>query len=206
MEARTDFLTALISKPRRFPVAEQTGEERQAGDFFWAGAAKTGAAFAPGHSEFNEKTFKKSVSQFRAVAICGAHPSGEGVNTLETAVDMAAQLRIREADFRTSLFQAVVNVAVAQKKVEHALTPEEIAEVLNPTKTDKPWSLAEAVEAVAKTASNLIKGKLDPEGNVAKPPSASICPIANQRLESALSTLLLALEAANAAEGRTTKA
>lgn len=164
---------------------------------------KQSGTYAAAKSEFNEGTFKKTVSQFRAVALCGAHPSGAGVETLETAVSIAASLRGREPTFKKSFFQSLVDVAVVQKKSEHPLTPEQIADAINPQKEDKPFSLAERIEALTKTLSNLIEGTTDADGNQLKPPAASICPVASQRLEATLAAGLLALEAANKAEGRT---
>jgi hypothetical protein len=166
---------------------------------------KNQSTFSNSKKDISEGTFKKTVAQFRAVALCGQHATGAGVEVLETTLAIAASLREREDGFNKSLFQSVVDVAVKQNKVEAPLTAEEIKDILNPTKEEEAYSLAKRVEAVAKTVKNLIEGTTDADGNVIKPEAKTICPIASQRLEAALSAALLALEAANAAEGITPK-
>jgi hypothetical protein len=163
---------------------------------------KNQSTFSTTKKDISEATFKKSVAQFRAVALCGQHPTGAGVEVLESTLSIAAALREREDNFSKSLFQSVVDVAVQQNKREIPLTAEEIKEILNPTKEDK-FSLAERIEAITKTITNLIEGTADKDGNVIKPAASTICPVASQRLEATLASALLALEAANTAEGRT---
>jgi hypothetical protein len=166
---------------------------------------KNQSTFSNAKKDISEGTFKKTVAQFRAVALCGQHATGAGVEVLETTLSIAASLREREDGFNKSLFQSVVDVAVKQNKVEAQLTAEEIKEILNPTKEEEAYSLAAITEKIVKTVSNVIEGKTDSDGNVTKPEAKAICPIASQRLEAALATLRLALEAANTAEGRTPK-
>lgn len=166
--------------------------ERVADAYF---QGKKGATFAPGSRDFNEGSFKKSVSQFRAVARCGAHPCERGVETLEKAVDIAADFRRREADFRKSIFQSVVDVAVAQNKSEVALTPEDIADVIFPKKEDEAYDLAKRVEQLRKTCANIISGS-EKDGEVIKPAAASIDAKTAKALEAALKSLDAALAAA----------
>lgn len=159
--------------------------------------SKRAAKFSADGKDFSDGTIAKVKSQWNGLAKCGAHQCGAGVEVLEEALDLAAQMRAKDGKtYSKPLYQGLVDVAVAQNRVEHRLTTEEILNAMYPPKDKAEPTLAERVEAILKTTRNLVEGTKDKEGEWVKVPARFTDVVTSQRLEAAMAALELALAAA----------
>lgn len=110
---------------------------------------KRGASYKP--EDENKNSRAKAMSQWRALARCGVHPSTEGVRVLEDALRLSKDMTTGR-----SVYQGLVDVAVKQNESEAAFTEDDITKVLTP-KTD---------EAEAKTEAEMIEAALTSLGKI----------------------------------------